>query len=103
MHHTEPPTDKTIHEWYIKFQQSGCLCAAKRTGRLGPSAETVERVRETFVRIDRGRTEIWSVSPSVDMFPPGVTIPATVPQRSKIPEGLMNFPVFQFKIDLPTA
>jgi len=34
----------------MKFQQSGCLCTAKRTGRPGPSAETVERVRETFVR-----------------------------------------------------
>ena len=50
MYHTEPPTDKTILEWNMKFQQSGCLCAAKRTGRPGPSAETVERVRETFVR-----------------------------------------------------
>jgi len=50
MYHTEPPTDKTIREWYTKFQQSGCLCAAKRTGHPGPSAETVERVRETFVR-----------------------------------------------------
>ena len=35
MYHTEPPTDKTIREWYMKFQQSGCLCAAKRTGRPG--------------------------------------------------------------------
>jgi len=50
MYHTEPPIDKTISEWYMKFQQSGCLCAAKRTGRPDPSAETVERVRETFVR-----------------------------------------------------
>ena len=50
MYHTEPPTDKTIREWYMKFQQSGCLCTAKRRGRPGPSAETVERVRETFVR-----------------------------------------------------
>ena len=50
MYHTEPPTDKTIREWCMKFQQSGCLCAAKRTGRPGPSAETVERVREAFVR-----------------------------------------------------
>ena len=32
MYHTEPLTDKTISEWYMKFQQSGCLCAAKRTG-----------------------------------------------------------------------
>ena len=30
---------------------------------------------------------------SVDMFPFGVTIPATVPHRSEIPEGLMNYPV----------
>ena len=34
----------------MKFQQSGCLCAAKRTGRPGPSAENVDRVRETFVK-----------------------------------------------------
>ena len=39
------------------------------------------------------RTETWSVSPSVDMLPFGVTIPATVPQRSEIPEGLMNYSV----------
>jgi len=50
MYRTEPPTDKTIREWYMKFQQSGCLCAAKGRGWPGPSAETVERVRETFFR-----------------------------------------------------
>jgi hypothetical protein len=27
------------------------------------------------------------------MLPFGVTIPASVPQRSEIPEGLMNYPV----------
>jgi hypothetical protein len=31
------------------------------------------------------------------MFPFGVTIPATVPQRSEIPEELTNYPVFQFR------
>jgi hypothetical protein len=40
-----------------------------------------------------GRTESWSVSPSVDMLPFDVSVPATVPQRSEIPEGLMNYPV----------
>ena len=39
MYRTEPPTDKTIREWYMKFQQSGCLCAAKRRGRPGPMAD----------------------------------------------------------------
>jgi hypothetical protein len=38
--------------------------------------------------------ETWSVYPSVDMLRFGMTIPATVPQRSEIPEGLMNHPVF---------
>jgi len=38
MYRTEPPTDKTIREWYMKFQQSGCLCAAKGRGR--PSGGT---------------------------------------------------------------
>jgi hypothetical protein len=28
------------------------------------------------------------------MLPFGVTIPDSVPQRSEIPEGLMNYPVF---------
>jgi hypothetical protein len=37
--------------------------------------------------------QTWSVSPSVDMLPFGVTMPATVPQRSEIPEGITNYPV----------
>ena len=40
--------------------------------------------------------QTWSVSPSVDMLPFGVTIPSTVPQRSEILEGLMNCPVYLF-------
>ena len=34
------------------------------------------------------------------MLPFGVTIPATVPQRSEIPEGLMNYPVFSLYKDI---
>jgi hypothetical protein len=41
----------------------------------------------------KGRTETWSVSLSVDILPFGVTIPATAPQGSEIPDGLMNNPV----------
>ena len=40
--------------------------------------------------------QTWSVSPSVDMLSSGVNIPATVPQRSEIPEGLVNYPVQSF-------
>jgi hypothetical protein len=31
------------------------------------------------------------------MLPFGVTIPASVPQRPEIPEGLMNYPAFENK------
>jgi hypothetical protein len=50
MYRTEPPMDKTIHEWYMKFQQSDCLCVVKWPGQPGPLAETVEHMREMFVR-----------------------------------------------------
>ena len=35
MYHTETSTDKIIREWYMKFQQSGCMCAAKQDGPAG--------------------------------------------------------------------
>ena len=99
VHHTEPPADKTIRECYMKSQQSGCLCAAKRTGWLCVWQELDYRITICLVtkggHIENleGRTETWGVSPSVDMLPFGVTIRATVPQRSEIPEGLTNHPV----------
>jgi hypothetical protein len=37
--------------------------------------------------------EAWRDSLPIDMLPFGVTIPATVPQRSEIPERLMNYHV----------
>jgi hypothetical protein len=49
-YHTEPPTDKTIRVWYRKFEETDCLCAAKRTGRPGPSPDTVDGVGESFAR-----------------------------------------------------
>jgi hypothetical protein len=42
-----------------------------------------------------GHKKTWRDSLPIDMLPFGVTIPATVPQRSEIPEGLMNYPVYQ--------
>jgi hypothetical protein len=37
----------------------------------------------------------WRDSLPIDMLPFGVTILATVPQRSEIPEGIMNYPVYE--------
>ena len=105
MYHTEPPTDKTIRERYMKFQQSGCLCAAKRIGRPGPSAETVERVRETFVRSPQKSPRVHisstckveqklgvslSLSLSVDMLLSAVSVLVVAQSSSEIPEGLTN-------------
>jgi hypothetical protein len=39
------------------------------------------------------RHALQRVSQEFDMLPFGVTIPATVPHGSEIPEGLMNNPV----------
>jgi len=36
------------------------------------------------------------------MLPFGVTIPATVPQMSEIPEGLMNYPAHVQELDTYT-
>ena len=109
MYHTEPPTDKTIREWYTKVQQSSCLCAAKRTGRPGLSAETVERVQETFVRSPQKSPRVHisstcrigqklgvslSLSLFVDMLLSAVSVLVVAQSSSEIPEGLMNNPVF---------
>jgi len=34
------------------------------------------------------------------MIPFGVTIPATVPQRTEIPEGLTNYPVCLYNVSV---
>ena len=55
MYHTEPPTDKTIREWYMKFQQSGCLCAAKRSGLPGPCRVSQELDYRIYIcRVTKG-------------------------------------------------
>ena len=105
MYRTEPPTEKTIYEWYMKFQQSGCLCAAKRRGRPGPSAETVERVRETYVRSPQKSPRVHISSTCKVGQKLGVSLPLLTcspsawPSRllyrrgSEIPEVLTNNPV----------
>jgi hypothetical protein len=60
IYHTEPPTDKTVREWYMKFQQSDCLCTVKQRCCPGSLAETVERVQEKFVRSPQKSTHCAS-------------------------------------------
>lgn len=47
------PTTKQIRTWHQKFQEKGCLCIPKSPGRPSTSAETVEQVREAFLRSPR--------------------------------------------------
>jgi hypothetical protein len=77
-------------------------CEMKRpAGAIGrdcrPCARNVCQVLDMSPRVDTSNTckveQKLRVSPSVDTLPFGVTIPDTVPQRSEIPEGLMNYPV----------
>lgn len=45
-----PPSDNNIRRWYHQFENTGCLCKGKSTGRPRVSEESVERVREAFTR-----------------------------------------------------
>jgi hypothetical protein len=56
-------------------------------------ATTKTDTAERSISISRESLGNLGVSPSVDMLPFGVTIPAAVLQRSVIPEGLMNYRV----------
>jgi hypothetical protein len=59
-----------------------------------PQFDICRVTRGAHIEHLQGRTETGSVSPSVDMLPFGVTIPATVPQGAEIPEKLMNHSVY---------
>ncbi|PNF43059.1 hypothetical protein B7P43_G04741 [Cryptotermes secundus] len=44
------PVLNSLEKWYEKFRDEGCLCTAPRSGRAGPSEETVFRVRQAHGR-----------------------------------------------------
>ena len=51
-----PPTKQSVYDWSKKFQEIGCLCKDKSSGRPPVSEEMVERVCETFTRSPRKST-----------------------------------------------
>jgi len=51
-----PTTRQSIYDWSKKFQETGCLCKGKSSGRPSVSEEKVERFRETFTRSPRKST-----------------------------------------------
>ena len=44
------PTAKQIWSWKKKFEDEGCLCRAKGSGRLAAAEEKVERIRPKLLR-----------------------------------------------------
>jgi hypothetical protein len=118
-YHTEPPTGKTTRELYRKFEETGCLCAAKGRGRPGPSPETVGRVREYFTRSPQKSTRranresemshvtVWHILRKrlawlFTLFTDTLTSPVgefiSELQSSEITEGIMQHAVYIFLI-----
>ena len=44
----QPPTRKSICRWNHQFEQIGCLCKGKSSGRPCVSEENVRRIQESF-------------------------------------------------------
>ena len=44
----QPPTKNSICRWNHQFEQIGCLCKSKSSGRPRVSEENVRRIQETF-------------------------------------------------------
>jgi hypothetical protein len=53
---TVPPRGKSIRKWYLQFQDTGCICKRKSTGRPPTEEKAVERVRKSLVRSPRKST-----------------------------------------------
>jgi len=47
---SQPPTRKSICRWSHQFEQIGCLCKGKSSGRSRVSEEKVRRIQESFER-----------------------------------------------------
>ena len=47
---SDPPSPNSIRRWYQQFQTTGCLCKGKSAGQSRVSEESVERVRQSFLR-----------------------------------------------------
>ena len=46
----QPPTRKNICRWNHQFEQIGCLCKVKSSGRPRLSEENVRRIQQSFER-----------------------------------------------------
>ena len=84
MYHTEPPTDKTIREWYMNSSRVAA-CALRN---------------EQAVWAHRPRRP-WRDSLPIDMLLSAVSVLVVAQSSLEIPEGLMNNPVYILLVSFP--
>jgi len=56
----QTPTRKSICRWNHQFEQIGCLCKCKSSGRPSVSEENVRRIQESSERSPRKSTRTWT-------------------------------------------
>jgi hypothetical protein len=86
------------HNWlsFGKFQDTEHFlipCPHHVSSQLPPSGETCK-----YATAPMTQKKIWGILYLLICSSLDVTIPATVPQRSEIPEGLMKYPVLYYSI-----
>ena len=93
MYHTEPPTDKTIREWYMNSSRvAACSfrsAQAERhfSSRLPPSGGTWKYAKAPSTK------KTWRDSLPIDMLLSAVSVLVVTQSSLEIPEGLLNNPV----------
>ena len=89
MYHTEPSTDETIREWYMNFSWWLPVCCEKNrpSGPIG----LVEPGSRPRLLVQK---KTWRDSLPIDMLLFTVSVLVVAQSSSKIPEGLMNNPVY---------
>ena len=88
MYHTEPPTDKTIREWYMNSSRVAA-CALRNCGGTWKYAKAPSTKKT------------WRDSVPIDMFLSAVSVLVVAQSSSEIPEGLLNNPVFYMSAPHP--
>ena len=98
MYHTEPPTDKTIREWYMNSSRVAA-CALRNEQAVWahrPGRPAGIHVPFTNCFVCRWFCVVHDPKPPlpIDMLLSAVSVLVVAQSSSEIPEGLMNNPVY---------
>ena len=91
MYHTEPPTDKTIREWYMNSSRvAACVLQNEQAVRAYGPGRAVRFARKYAKAPSTKKT--WRDSLLIYMLLSAVSVLVVAQSSSEIPEGLMNNP-----------